>query len=90
MLGIQAEQLTPFDVRLLKTVCQLQRDLQRPAPSRVLANHLDIPGRTMRYYLRRLELSGLLYRPNGSKGGYQAARVQVLPLVRQHEQLWVA
>lgn len=90
MLLVQAEQLSPFDVMLLREICQVQRDLQRPAPSRVLADRLAVPSRTMRYYLRRLEQRGFLSRPNGRRSGYQAARPQVMPVIRAHEAMWSA
>jgi DNA-binding IscR family transcriptional regulator len=75
---------------LLRTICQMQRDLLRPAPSRILAEQMNIPARTMRYYLRRLESKGLLSRPKGRNSGYQAARPRVMPMIRLHEQMWAA
>ncbi|MAU11131.1 MAG: hypothetical protein CL607_15030 [Anaerolineaceae bacterium] len=90
MLAIQAEQLSPFDAHLLRTICQVQRDLQRPAPSKLLAEQLGISGRTMRYYLRKLENKGLLRRPRGTRSGYQASRPQIMPIIRQHETMWQA
>lgn len=84
------EEITPFDVYLLRAICQIQRDLHRPAPSRILADHLAVPDRTMRYYLRNLEKKGLLSRPRGPNSGYQAARPRVMPLIRLHEEMWQA
>lgn len=88
MLAIEIEQLSPFDVRLLRTICQLQRDLQRPVPSRLLSEMMAVPDRTMRYYLRRMEQQYLLTRPRGPNSGYQAARPRIMPIIRQHEERW--
>jgi len=87
MLAIN-ETLTPFDVHVLRTICQLQRDLHGPVGSKLLAELLNVPDRTMRYYLRRMEQQYLVSRPRGRNSGYQAARPRIMPLIRHHEELW--
>jgi Mn-dependent DtxR family transcriptional regulator len=76
-------ELTPFDTVILREVCQLQRHLQRPAPSRLLAESLNVPSRTMRYYLNRLERGGHVARPNGARSGYEAPKRTVMRLQRR-------
>lgn len=60
--------LSPFDYRLMNLV--------RAAPGLVrvrdLQGELGVPVRTVRHYLRRLEIAGRVYRPAGSKSGYCA------------------
>lgn len=63
-------QFSPFDRRLQQVVGALQTEHQQPVVSRVIAEHMSQPVRTVRYYLRRLESKGGIHRPAGKKSGY--------------------
>lgn len=56
---------------ILETVRTLFRIQRQPVKTRLIVEHLgDIPSRTVRYHLTKLEREGWLERPNGSKRGY--------------------
>lgn len=64
--------MSAFEFALLKTLHQAKRDLRRAVPTYALQARLDviIPERTLRYHLRRMELKGLVARPNGHRSGW--------------------
>ncbi len=69
------EQLTPYELNILKTVAAINRDTGAPARTRAIAcRHEAVAERTMRWYLKRMEAAGVVKRLT-PKTGYLACTV---------------
>ncbi len=66
--------LSPFDLRLVRVVRELQDEVRGLVSSVIIAEKLAMKPRTARYYLRRVEDAGLIFRPVGQKRGYSAIK----------------
>ncbi len=68
--------MTPHDLDILATVLPILRWLNRtcgPIPSRLLADCTGCKERTVRGWLRRLEMLGVVERPKGVRSGWCVA-----------------
>ncbi len=74
MLATKSVQISPFDLRLVRVVRELQDEVRGLVSSDIIAEKLAMKPRTTRYYLRRVEDAGFLFRPEGQKRGYSAVK----------------
>lgn len=74
MFTAPSASISPFDARLVRLIRTLQDELGGLVPSATIADRLAMPGRTVRYYLRRVEAAGYVSRPQGKRSGYSAMR----------------
>ena len=76
----QSAQIQPFATRLVRVVRELQDEVRGLVPSSIVAEKLAMPPRTVRYYLRRVEDAGLIFRPAGMRSGYSAIQGAICSL----------
>jgi hypothetical protein len=62
-----------FERQVMGMVRWLGRRCGRPARTRLIAELLGRPVRTVRWWLRRMEQQGMVCRPAGPKSGWAAA-----------------
>ena len=64
--------VSPFEYLLRETISKIQRDTGMPARTVALSTRLNIPERTVRYWLVRAEENGAICR-KGLRGGWLPA-----------------
>lgn len=72
---VQAK-VQPFHLYVLREMRWRERHCDTVL-SRLLAEYLEVPDRTMRYHLNLMEGMGLVQRPHGSKAGYRLTQVAI-------------
>jgi RIO-like serine/threonine protein kinase fused to N-terminal HTH domain len=80
MLAEPLVQMSPFDMRLVRVIRELQDEVRGLVPSAIVADKMKMKPRTVRYYLRRGEDAGFLFRPEGERSGYSAIQGVVCSL----------
>lgn len=68
--------LSPFDYHLYGLVRDYQMRVQGLVSTRLVAERLALPVRTVRHYMSRLEDAGLIFRPTGPKRGYSVMPIE--------------